>query len=201
MKALMRLMRFSGLLALLGLSSPAAPAAGDKTADALLRDRIVFLGSVIDDATANDVIAKLLFLDLDSPKKPIHLFINSPGGLVLAGLAIMDTMDKVHAPIETYCLGTAHSMAAVILAYGRAGSRNAEANSKITFTLPRAPDDADEKKKKEAVRLGEILIAKTAAAAKRPVEEIRKLFEQGATLSPSDAVAAGIIDGVAAARQ
>jgi ATP-dependent Clp protease, protease subunit len=192
-------MRFSALLALFGQSGRPAAVGASEDINALLKQRVIFLGSPIDDATANDVITKLLFLDMDSSTKPIHLVINSPGGLVLAGLAIMDTMDKVRAPVATHCLGTAHSMAAVILAYGRAKSRTAEANSIITFTLPRAPDGADEQKKKDAVRLGEILIAKTAKAAGRPVAEIRKIFEQGTELSAPDAVVAGVIDGIAAA--
>jgi len=193
---ILTLMRFTAVFAFFGLSGTPTTAASGNINDALLKQRTILLGSPINDAAANDVIAKLLFLEMESSTEPIHLLINSPGGLVLAGLAITDTMDKVRAPVSTHCLGTAHSMAAVILAYGRAGSRTAEANSTITFTIPRAPDDADEQKTKDPVRLGEILITKTASATKRPVDEIRKLFRDATPLSSKEALAFRIIDRV-----
>lgn len=167
-----------------------------KVKERLLKDRMIFLGLPINDATANDVIARLLFLERESATKPIRLLINSPGGVVVAGLAIMDTMDKVRAPISTHCMGTAHSLAAVIMAYGHFGLRTAQANSTFTFTLPEAPDDADLEKKKEAERLGEILIAKTAAATKRSTGEIRHYFHNGTSFSAENAVASGIVDRV-----
>lgn len=164
--------------------------------DENLKQRIVVLDQVIDDQTGYDVIKRLLFLDMESATKPIQLIINSPGGLVSAGLAIVDAMAKIRAPVETHCLGTAHSMAAVILARGRSGSRTATANATITFTLPRAPADADKQGQKEAVRLGEVLISEVATATRRTAAEIRVLFEQATDLSASDAAATGIIDAI-----
>lgn len=189
-------MRFSALRALFGWLVASDASDPTEVANRLLKKRIVFLGTPIDDATANDVIARLLFLNAESATTPIQLIINSPGGLVLAGLAVMDTMDHLRAPVETHCVGIAHSMAAVILAYGRAGSRTAPANAIITFTLPLAPADGDEQKQKDAIRLGEILISKTATATRRPIAEIRQLFEEATDLSASDALATGILDAI-----
>ncbi len=97
----------------------------------LLKDRIVFLGTPIDDTVANVVIAQLLFLQMDDPKKDINLYINSPGGSVTAGLAIYDTMQFVNCDVNTYCLGMAASMGAVLLAAGTKGKRYALPNSDI----------------------------------------------------------------------
>ncbi len=97
----------------------------------LLKDRIIFIGTAIDDQVANAVIAQLLFLQMEDPKKDIHLYINSPGGSVTAGLAIYDTMQFVTSDVTTYCLGMAASMGAVLLAAGTRGKRYALPNSDI----------------------------------------------------------------------
>ena len=97
----------------------------------LLRDRIIFIGGPIDDAVANIIIAQLLFLDSEDPKKDINLYINSPGGVVTAGMAIYDTMQFVKAPVSTICIGQAASAAAVLLASGCKGKRFALPNSRI----------------------------------------------------------------------
>ena len=97
----------------------------------LLRERIIFLGDAIEDHLANLVIAQLLFLDSEDPEKDISLYINSPGGVVTAGLAIYDTMQYVRAPVSTICIGMAASMAAVLLAAGAKGKRYALPNSRI----------------------------------------------------------------------
>ncbi len=97
----------------------------------LLKDRIIFLGTAIDDHVANLVIAQLLFLQMDDPKKDINIYINSPGGSVTAGLAIYDTMQFVTCDVNTYCLGMAASMGAVLLAAGTKGKRYALPNSDI----------------------------------------------------------------------
>ena len=89
----------------------------------LLKDRIVFLGTPIDDNVANLIIAQLLFLDSEDPEKDINLYVNSPGGVITAGLAIYDTMQLVRAPVSTICVGMAASMAAVLLAAGHPGKR------------------------------------------------------------------------------
>ena len=102
----------------------------------LLRDRIIMLGSAIDDTVANLIIAQLLFLESEDPDKEIHLYINSPGGVVTAGLAIYDTMQYIKSPVSTLCLGQAASMGAVLLTAGEAGKRYALPNSRIMLHQP-----------------------------------------------------------------
>ncbi len=97
----------------------------------LLKDRIIILGTPIDDFVANTIVAQLLFLEGEDREKPIHLYINSPGGSVTAGLAIYDTMQLIKAPVATYCMGQAMSMGAVLLAAGRKGLRSALPNSYV----------------------------------------------------------------------
>jgi len=102
----------------------------------LLKDRIIFLGGPIDDNVANLVIAQLLFLESEDPDKDIHLYINSPGGVVTGGLAIYDTMQHVKAPVSTICVGQAASMGAVLLAAGEQGKRYALPNARIMIHQP-----------------------------------------------------------------
>nr|HRD20686.1 ATP-dependent Clp protease proteolytic subunit [Fervidobacterium sp.] len=102
----------------------------------LLKDRIIFLGSTIDDYTANLVVAQLLFLEAENPDKDIQLYVNSPGGLVTAGLAIYDTMQYVKSDVATICIGQAASMGAVLLAAGAKGKRFALPNSRIMIHQP-----------------------------------------------------------------
>src|SRR6187399_999126 len=102
----------------------------------LLKDRIVFMGTAIDDEVANAIVAQLLFLQSDDPKADIHLYINSPGGSVSAGLAIYDTMQFVTCNVATYCLGQAASMGAVLLAAGAEGKRHALPNARIMIHQP-----------------------------------------------------------------
>lgn len=97
----------------------------------LLRDRIIILGTPIDDMVANTIVAQLLFLDSEEPEKPVHLYINSPGGVVTAGLAIYDTMQLIRPPVATYCMGQAASMGAVLLAAGAKGMRHALPNATV----------------------------------------------------------------------
>ncbi|KKK98729.1 hypothetical protein LCGC14_2639850, partial [marine sediment metagenome] len=102
----------------------------------LLKDRIIFLGDAIDDHMANTVIAQLLFLQTDDPEKDIHLYVNTPGGVVSSGLAIYDTMQYVKPDIATYCLGQAASMGAVLLMAGAKGKRFALPNARIMVHQP-----------------------------------------------------------------
>jgi len=102
----------------------------------LLMDRIVFLGSSINDQVANVIVAQLLFLDADDPEREVYLYINSPGGSVYAGLAIYDTINHLRAPVSTYCVGMAASMGALLLASGQKGKRNALPNSRIMLHQP-----------------------------------------------------------------
>jgi ATP-dependent Clp protease protease subunit len=102
----------------------------------LLKDRIVFLGTAVEDNVANSIIAQMLFLQTEDPEKDIHLYINSPGGLVTSGLAIYDTMQYVRCDIATYCTGQAASMGALLLAAGAHGKRFALPNSRILIHQP-----------------------------------------------------------------
>ena len=102
----------------------------------LLMDRIVFLGTPVDDQVANIIVAQLLFLDAEDPEREIYMYINSPGGSVYAGLAIYDTMQHLRAPVSTFCVGMAASMGALLLAGGRHGGRSALPNSRIMIHQP-----------------------------------------------------------------
>src|SRR5271168_3906811 len=104
----------------------------------LLKDRIVFIGTAIDDHVANLVVAQMLFLQMEDPKRDINIYINSPGGSVTAGLAIYDTMQFVTCDVATYCIGQAASMGAVLLTAGTKGKRNALPNSRIMIHQPLA---------------------------------------------------------------
>src|ERR671914_1261887 len=104
----------------------------------LLKDRIVFLGTAIDDEVANAIVAQLLFLQSDDPKADIHLYVNSPGGSVTAGLAIYDTMQFVQCDVATYCIGQAASMGAILLTAGAKGKRHALPNARIMIHQPLA---------------------------------------------------------------
>ncbi len=166
----------------------------------LLMDRIVFLGSPIDDNVANIIIAQLLFLQAEDPDKDIYLYINSPGGSVYAGLAIYDTMQYLTAPVNTMCMGMAASMGAMLLATGTGGKRSALPNSRIMIHQPSGGSQgtaADiEIQAKEILyaraRLNEILAKHTG----QTVERIQDDVDRDRFMSPEEAVTYGIIDQV-----
>ncbi|HEX7472514.1 MAG TPA: ATP-dependent Clp protease proteolytic subunit, partial [Candidatus Limnocylindrales bacterium] len=166
----------------------------------LLRERIIFLGDQVEDHMANLIIAQLLFLDSEDPEKDIYLYINSPGGIVTAGLAIYDTMQYVRAPVSTICLGMAASMASVLLAAGAKGKRYSLPNSRIMIHQGsggfrgNTPDVFIQVKELELLneRLHEILAEHTG----QTVEKIIKDTERDNFMSPEDAKAYGIIDEV-----
>ncbi|NLG61692.1 MAG: ATP-dependent Clp protease proteolytic subunit [Candidatus Cloacimonetes bacterium] len=168
----------------------------------LLMDRIVFLGTPIDDTVANIIIAQLLFLQADDPEKDIYLYINSPGGSVYAGLAIYDTMQYLSTPVNTICMGLAASMGALLLATGTPGKRSALPNSRIMIHQPAVAQGiggtaADiEIQAKEILyareRLNEILAKHTG----QPVERIAEDVDRDRFMSPQEAKEYGIIDQV-----
>ena len=166
----------------------------------LLKDRIIFLGSAIDDDVANLVIAQMLFLEADDPEKDIHLYINSPGGSVTAGLAIYDTMQYVRPDMATICLGQAASMAAWLLAAGTPGKRMGLPNSRIMIHQPMGgfqgqATDVDIQAKeilKLRQRMNEILALHT----RRPVEDIARDTERDYYMSGEQARDYGVIDQV-----
>ena len=166
----------------------------------LLRDRIVFLGTPIDDEFANLVIAQLLFLEAEDPEKDIHLYINSPGGSVTAGLAIYDTMQYVRPAVATICLGQAASMAAWLLAAGAQGKRMALPNSRIMIHQPLGGIQGQateiEIHAKEILMLRERMNQLLAAHTGKPVEEIAKDTERDYHMSGDEARDYGIIDKV-----
>ena len=171
----------------------------------LLRDRIIFLGTEISDDIANVVVAQLLFLEADDPEKDIHLYINSPGGSVTAGLAIYDTMQFVRPDVNTTCIGQAASMGAWLLAAGSAGKRTALSNARVMIHQPmggtrgQATDidiQATEILKLRA-RMNEILARHTSKA----VEQIASDTERDFYLSAEEAAAYGIVDNVVSERQ
>ncbi len=170
----------------------------------LLRDRIIFLGTEINDDIANLVVAQLLFLEADDPEKDIHLYVNSPGGSVTAGLAIYDTMQFVRPDVNTTCIGQAASMGAWLLAAGTSGKRTALRNARVMIHQPmggargQASDidiQATEILKLRA-RMNEILAQHT----EKPVEQIALDTERDFYLSAEEAKAYGIVDTVVSAR-
>ena len=166
----------------------------------LLKERIIFLGAAVEDDVANLVIAQLLFLDAEDPEKEIFLYINSPGGVITAGLAIYDTMQYVRAPVSTICTGIAMSMGAVLLAAGAPGRRFALPHSRIMIHQGsggfrgNTPDVFIQVKEMEQlVRTTQELLA---AHTGQPMEKIVKDTDRDLFLSPEGAVAYGIIDEV-----
>jgi ATP-dependent Clp protease protease subunit len=166
----------------------------------LLRDRIVFLGHAVDDDIANLVIAQLLFLEADDPEKDISLYINSPGGVVTAGLAIYDTMQYVRPDVSTICLGQAASMGAFLLAAGAKGKRMALPNSRIMIHqlaggVQGQATDIDIQAR-EILRLRERMNEILALHTGRPIEEIARDTERDYHMSGEEALAYGLVDRV-----
>jgi ATP-dependent Clp protease protease subunit len=166
----------------------------------LLMDRIVFLGTPIDDNVANIIIAQLLFLQAEDAEKDIYLYINSPGGSVYAGLAIYDTMQYMTAPVNTMCMGMAASMGALLLATGTHGKRSALPNSRIMIHQPSGGGQgtaADiEIAAKEILyaraRLNEIMAKHTGQTVQRIADDV----DRDRFMSPEEAVEYGMIDNV-----
>jgi ATP-dependent Clp protease protease subunit len=166
----------------------------------LLKDRIIFIGSQITDEVANAVVAQLLFLQSDDHKADIHMYLNSPGGSISAGLAIYDTMQFVECSVATYCVGQAASMGAVLLAAGAAGKRKALPNSRIMIHQPLAGAEGTAEdiiihakefiKVKE--RLNRILLKHTG----HPLEKIEQDTDRDRFMSAEEAMQYGLIDHV-----
>jgi ATP-dependent Clp protease, protease subunit len=168
----------------------------------LLMDRIIFLGSPIDDNVANIVIAQLLFLEADDQDKDIYIYINSPGGSVYAGLAIYDTIQYLKAPVNTMCMGMAASMGSLLLATGAPGKRSALPNSRIMIHQPTGGSQgtaADiEIQAKEILYARERLNHIMAQHTGQTVERIAQDVERDRFMSPEEAREYGIIDIVVA---
>lgn len=166
----------------------------------LLKDRIIFLGTEVNDTVANLLIAQLLFLQSDDPEKDIHFYINSPGGSVTAGLGIYDTMQFVKCDVCTYCVGQAASMGAFLLCSGAKGKRYALPNARIMIHQPWGgfqgqATDIDIHAK-EILRLKERLNSVMAANCGRTVEEVTHDTERDNFLSAEEAKEYGLVDAV-----
>ena len=170
----------------------------------LLKDRIVFIGSPIDDDIANLVIAQLLFLEAEDPDKDVSLYINSPGGVVTAGMAIYDTMQFVKPSISTVCIGQAASMAAILLAGGDEGKRTALPNARILIHQPmggtRGQATDIKIQAEEIIRMREHLNGILAKHTGQPLERIAADTERDYYMSSEQAKAYGIIDQVVVKR-
>jgi len=167
----------------------------------LLRDRIIMLGTEIDDDVANGVTAQLLFLESEDPDKDITMYINSPGGSVTAGLAIYDTMQYVRCQVATVCTGQAASMGAVLLAAGAKGKRSALPNSRIMIHQPLGGARGQARDMKiqvqEMTRLEKVLYEILAGATGHSVERIEKDCDRDNFMSAAEAKQYGLIDTVA----
>ena len=170
----------------------------------LLLDRIVFLGTDITAEVANAIIAQLLFLESEDPEKPIHLYINSPGGDVSAGLAIYDTMHYIQAPVATLCSGRAMSMGAVLLAAGEPDMRSALPHASILIHQPlggvRGQASDIEIHAKEILRLRKVLSAILVKHTGQPDERIEKDSDRDFFMTAEEAVEYGIIDRIVSKR-
>ncbi len=166
----------------------------------LLRDRIMMLGASINDDVSNSIVAQMLFLQSDDPKADVHLYINSPGGSVTAGLAIYDTMQFVTCDVATYCIGLCASMGALLLAAGAHGKRNALPNSRIMIHQPSAGMEGSAEDimihasefKKTKERLNQILFKHTG----QPLKQIEKDTDRDRFMSATEAMEYSIIDNV-----
>ena len=166
----------------------------------LLKDRIIFLGSQVNDEVANSLVAQLLFLQSEDPKSDIHLYVNSPGGSVSAGLAIYDTMQFMNCDVATYCIGQAASMGAVLLAAGAAGKRYALPNARIMIHQPLAGMQGTAEEimihakefKNVKQRLNEILIKHTG----QPIDKIEADTDRDRFMTAMEAKEYSLIDQV-----
>jgi len=168
----------------------------------LLKDRIIFLGGTIDDATANLTIAQMLFLSNEDVKKDIHFYINSPGGAITAGLAIYDTMQFLRCEVATYCVGQAASMAAVLLAGGHAGKRFLLASNRVLLHQPLisgqliGPATDLEIEAKEILRLRARLYDILAQHTGQSTEKVEKDCDRNLWLDAAEAIEYGLADRI-----
>ena len=171
----------------------------------LLKERIIFLGTPIDDTVASLIIAQLLFLEAENSDKDIFLYINSPGGYVSAGLGIFDTMNYIKPNVATICMGAASSMAAVLLAGGSPGKRSALPNSRVMIHQPLGGAEGQASDIKiqgdEILRLRQRLNSILSKSTKQTIKKIEKDTDRNFFMSADEAKAYGIIDTILTARK
>lgn len=170
----------------------------------LLNDRIIFLGEAIDDHVANSVVAQLLHLESADSEKDISLYINSPGGSVTAGLAILDTMDFIKPDVSTICLGQAASMGAVLLSNGAKGKRYALPNSRVMIHQPSGGAQGQQTEieiaAKEILKIRDLLNQILADNTGKPLQQIQEDTERDKFLSAQEALEYGLVDQVIKSR-
>jgi ATP-dependent Clp protease protease subunit len=170
----------------------------------LLKDRIIFLGSAMNDEIANLIIAQLLFLESEDPEKDINFYINSPGGVVTSGLAVYDTMQYVKPDIATVCIGQAASMGALLLAAGSAGKRYSLPNARIMIHQPMGGFQGQasdvEIHAREMLRMKQDLNRILASHTGKPIEQVQKDTDRDYFMSSEEACEYGIVDQVIAKR-
>lgn len=181
---------------------------GEKSFDIfsrLLRERIIFLGTEIDDDVANSIVAQLLLLDSENPEKDIMLYINSPGGVITAGMAIYDTMNLIKADVQTICLGEAASMGSFLLSSGAKGKRMALPSARIMIHQPLGGTQGQatdiELEAKEILRMKEMLTGILADNSGQDIEKVKKDCERDYYMSAEEAVKYGLIDKVISAEE
>ena len=166
----------------------------------LLKDRIIFLGGPIDDNVANAVIAQMLFLEAEDPDKDIHLYINSPGGVVTAGMAIYDTMQYIKPDVSTICVGSAASLGAVLLTAGAKGKRSALPHARVMIHQPlggvQGQASEIEIHAREILRMREELNGILASRSGQDIEVVARDTDRDNFMSAQDAVEYGLIDEV-----
>ena len=166
----------------------------------LLKDRIIFIDGEINDASADIIVAEILFLESENPDKDISIYINSPGGSVTAGLAIYDTMKYVKCDIQTICMGQAASMAAILLAGGTKGKRYALPSSRVMIHQPRGGVEGQESDMsilaKEIIRLKKLSIEYLASDTDKTTDQVAADIERDFFMTAKDALEYGIVDHV-----
>ena len=171
----------------------------------LLRERIIFLGEEIDDELANSIVAQLLLLDSENPEKDIMLYINSPGGVITAGMAIFDTMKLIKADVSTICIGEAASMGAFLLSAGTKGKRMALPSARIMIHQPLGGAQGQatdiELEAKEILRMKSMLNGLLSEHTGQPLKKIKEDTERDHYLSAQQAVEYGLIDKVVVASE
>lgn len=166
----------------------------------LLRDRIIMVSGEVNEAMASIVVSELLYLQSEAPETPIHLYINSPGGSVVDGLAIVDTMNTISCPVYTYCVGQCASMGSIFLTSGEKGHRYALPNSRIMIHQVSGGSQGTYEDMKrsinEAGRLNELLAGIIAKTTNKPLEEVKKDMDRDYFMSAEEALKYGIVDKI-----